>query len=190
MSMWSGSSTGFHYDDTEVQGVYRHLVDPLQVMAESKNTTWDYISRNPEYKVWSSLIKQSGFDKILSDPQRASTVFVVSDRSLYNVPGHVLSKLDAASAADLISFMIAKELFTTTDFKQTPGLMYITTFNPRENLLINSMTANIRVGKRPLSMSSMPSINADSRIIPERSDVLMGNGIVHEILYPVVPERR
>lgn len=197
MSTWSGSSVGFHYDEHDLQDVYdaqTAKLNPVDIILNKQrqpaSSIMDYLERNPNYKAWVGLIKKSGYDKLYRDPNRLITAFVVSDTNLYQIPAHILHNLDSYSASSLIGFMTAQNVFTSSDFKMTPGLMYLKTYHPYENLLVNSMAFNIRIGRRPLSMSSMPSINADSRIIPERSDVLMGNGVIHEVGYPVVPDRK
>jgi hypothetical protein len=196
MSMWTGNSTPDiyeTYEDSLEQKLFDSKFNSRAANRRSQNpqpTVWDVLTQSPDLQQWAKLVEKSGFAELYDNPQANITVFAVPDPYMYNTSASVLNRINKFDSKEIISFNTIKARFTIADFTQQPRRVFVSTYHPRENMLVNSQSINVYLGYRPLFMTVNPTVTNQSRIIPEASDIIVSNGIVHKVTQLIMPKER
>lgn len=164
---------------------YIGMLDAQKVWSNQNRgpTIMSLLEKDDRFRLFTGLIKKSGFEAMLRDPNRKVTIFAVPDSAFYKAPSTLLEELDGYDARSIIGYHILKVPLTFADmnYKRT----YAETFHPTERLMLDGGFGSFKIGPRYHAMTTAPTTMYNARIIG--ADHLASNGIIQIISIPLVP---
>jgi hypothetical protein len=180
------------YENPQQEAVARwHLTDGAdngaryleEEQAKKTNTAMDVLNNSSSYTMYRKFVKDGGFEKMFSDPERKLTIFLASDRTLAQVPEMVLRELDSLDARSLVAFSTLDFPLLTDDMR---GKSFYVSPLSKQPLYINGLAPfSIFINQRMRSSSHSATSHYQPQII--HPNMLASNAVFHILSMPLIP---
>jgi len=143
-----------------------------KVCIYNQNTIMGYISSNPDYTLFTWMIKKAEMDLKMYHELFDSTLFIVNDANLRKQVGEdAFVTMDKNTAINLLNaHLLDKKIHKKTLMSQR--LTRIFTKNQKTEIMFLNNNGNV-------------TLNNMSKLIKE--DIIVSNGVMHEVEYLILP---